>query len=72
MRSIREGDGIVVAGASAAEGLAAGLRWIPLADPEARLPVQLVLRDGEPSPVADRFERVAVATAAAEGWLDRR
>jgi hypothetical protein len=28
------------------------------------------MREGEMSPAADRFERVAVATAAAAGWLD--
>jgi DNA-binding transcriptional LysR family regulator len=69
-RLIRAGDAIGLVGVSAADGLAEGLRWIPLVDPAPRLPVQLVLREGEPSPAADRFERVAVATAAAAGWLD--
>jgi hypothetical protein len=32
--------------------------------------MQLVVRDGEISPATDRVERVAVATAAAVGWLD--
>jgi hypothetical protein len=32
--------------------------------------MQLVVRDGEISPATDRFERVAVATAAAGGWFD--
>jgi hypothetical protein len=41
-----------------------------LAAPDAQLPVQLVLRDGEPTPAADRFERVAIAAAAVAGWLD--
>jgi DNA-binding transcriptional LysR family regulator len=68
-REIREGRAIGLAGVSSAEGPAAGLRWIPLADCDARLAMQLVLRDGELSPVADRFERVAVATAAVAGWL---
>jgi DNA-binding transcriptional LysR family regulator len=70
-RLIREGRAIGLAGASSVEGMGAGLCWVPLAEPAARLEVQLVLRDGEPSsPVADRFERVAVAVAAAAGWLD--
>ena len=67
---IREGRAIGLIGASAADGPAAGLRWVPLADSEARLVMELVIRAGEASPVADRFERVAVATAAAAGWLD--
>jgi LysR family transcriptional regulator, benzoate and cis,cis-muconate-responsive activator of ben and cat genes len=67
---IREGRAIGLVGWSLTDGLAAGLRWIPLADPETRLMIELVLRDGEISPAADRFERVAVATAAAAGWLD--
>jgi hypothetical protein len=57
-------------GASSVAGIADGLRWVPLADPAPRLEVQLVLRDGEPSPAADRFERIAVAFAAAAGWLE--
>jgi hypothetical protein len=32
--------------------------------------MQLVVREGDISPATDRFERVAVATAAAAGWLD--
>jgi hypothetical protein len=32
--------------------------------------MQLVLREGDVSPATDRFERVAVAAAAAAGWLD--
>jgi LysR family transcriptional regulator, benzoate and cis,cis-muconate-responsive activator of ben and cat genes len=71
-RMIREGRAIGLVGASSVTGIADGLRWVPLADPAPRLEVQLVLRDGEPSPVADRFERVAVAFAAAAGWLDVR
>jgi hypothetical protein len=31
---------------------------------------QLVLRDENPSPTVDRFERVALAAAATERWLD--
>jgi DNA-binding transcriptional LysR family regulator len=68
-RVIREGHAIGLVGASSLAGIADGLRWVPLADPAPRLEVQLVLRDGEPSPAADRFERVAVAFAAAAGWL---
>jgi DNA-binding transcriptional LysR family regulator len=70
MRTIRDGTGIALVGTSSAEGLAPGLCWIPLEGPDTRLPVQLVLRAGEPTPIADRFERVAMATAAAAGWLD--
>jgi DNA-binding transcriptional LysR family regulator len=69
-RMIREGRAIGVVGASSVAGIADGLRWVPLADPAPRLDVQLVLRDGDPSPVADRFERVTIAFAAAAGWLD--
>jgi DNA-binding transcriptional LysR family regulator len=68
MRAIRDGTGIALVGASSAQGLAGDLRWIPVPD-AAALPVQLVLRAGEPTPTADRFERVAVAAAAAAGWL---
>jgi DNA-binding transcriptional LysR family regulator len=69
-RLIREGRAIGLVGASSVAGIADGLRWVPLADPAPRLDVQLVLRDSEPSPVADRFERVTIAFAAAAGWLD--
>jgi DNA-binding transcriptional LysR family regulator len=67
---IREGRAIALVGASSVDGLAADLRWIPLAGSDARLVIDLVMREGEMSPAADRFERVAVATAAAAGWLD--
>jgi hypothetical protein len=67
---IREGRAIGLVGASSADGPATGLRWIPLADSDARLAMELVMREGEISPAADRFERVAVATAAAARWLD--
>src|SRR3954454_19288396 len=69
MRAIRDGSGIALVGSSSADGLADDLRWVPLIEPDVRLPVQLVLREGDPSPAADRFERVAVAVAAAAGWL---
>lgn len=68
-RLVRTGRAISIVGESASDGLAAGLRWVPFAD-TVRLPVQLVLRAGEPTGVADRFERVAVAHAASVGWLD--
>jgi LysR family transcriptional regulator, benzoate and cis,cis-muconate-responsive activator of ben and cat genes len=68
-RLIREGHAIGLVGASVA-GLADGLRWVPLAEPAPRLQVRLVLRDREPSAVADRFERLAVAFAAKAGWLE--
>jgi LysR family transcriptional regulator, benzoate and cis,cis-muconate-responsive activator of ben and cat genes len=67
---IRAGRAIGLIGASSADGNATGLRWVPLANSEARLVMQLVVREGDISPAADRFERVAVATAAAAGWLD--
>jgi DNA-binding transcriptional LysR family regulator len=70
MRSVRDGTGIALMGASATRDLAPGLRWLPLADRAARVPFQLVVREGEASPAADRFERIAVSTAAAEGWID--
>lgn len=69
-RMIREGRAIGLVGSSSADALSEGLRWVPLADSAARLVIDLVVREGEVSPVADRFERVAVATAAAAGWLD--
>lgn len=69
---IREGRAIGLVGSSSEDGLVAGLRWVPLANSEARLVIDLVLREGEISPVVDRFERVVVATAAAAGWLDAR
>jgi DNA-binding transcriptional LysR family regulator len=68
-RLVRTGRAISVVGESAVDGLAAGLRWVPFAD-SVQLPVQLVLRAGEPTGVADRFERVAIAHAASVGWLD--
>jgi DNA-binding transcriptional LysR family regulator len=67
---IREGRAIGLVGTSSVDGLAGGLRWVPLAGCDARLVIDLVMREGEMSPAADRFERVAVATAAAAGWLD--
>jgi DNA-binding transcriptional LysR family regulator len=70
LRMVRDGAAVFLAGASLADGLAAGVRWVPLAGRAARVVVGLVLRDGEPPPAADRFERVAMATAAAAGWLD--
>jgi DNA-binding transcriptional LysR family regulator len=69
-RLIRDGQAIGLVGVSSTEGLAVGLRWVPLAERDLRLPIQLVLRKGEPSPAADRFERLAIATAAAARWLD--
>jgi DNA-binding transcriptional LysR family regulator len=70
LRTVRDGEAVALAGASMADGLSADLRWIPLAGRAARVAVGLVLREGEPPPAADRFERVAMATAAAAGWLD--
>jgi DNA-binding transcriptional LysR family regulator len=67
---IREGHAIGLVGASSLAGLAVDLRWVPLADSGTRLVMELVVREGELPPVVDRFERAAVATAAAAGWLD--
>lgn len=69
-RLIREGRAIGIVGSSSAEGLADDLRWIALADPVWRIEVALVLRDGDLPPAADRFERIAMATAARLHWLD--
>jgi hypothetical protein len=65
---IREGRAAGLVGESSAEGLPAGLRWIPLALP-VHVEVALLVREAEPPPAADRFERLAVAHAAAAGWL---
>lgn len=69
-RGILEGRYIGLVGAASSTGLAEGLRWVPLAEPTPRVRYSLVLRVGELSPVAARFERVALAVAADEGWLD--
>ena len=69
-RLIREGRAVGIVSASSAEDLADDLRWIPLADPAPRVEVALLLRDGDLTPAADRFERIAIATAARLGWLD--
>jgi DNA-binding transcriptional LysR family regulator len=69
-RMIRERRAIGLVGISSRDGLTAGLRWVPLAEPDARITVDLVLREQDLSPATDRFERLAVATAAARGWLD--
>jgi LysR substrate binding domain len=71
-RMIRDGRAIGLVGISSMDGLAAGLRWVPLAEPDAQIAIQLVLRDRDLSPAADRFERLAVATAAGNGWLGSR
>lgn len=74
-RMIREGRAIGLVGISSTDGLAAGLRWVPIAERDATITIDLVLRAHDLPPAADRFERLAVATAAAKGWLgpaDRR
>jgi DNA-binding transcriptional LysR family regulator len=68
-RLIREGRAIAIVGVSSAEGLAPDLRWVPLADPVPRIEVALLVREGPLSPAVDRFERIAMATAARLGWL---
>jgi hypothetical protein len=70
MSAVREGSAVTVTGASLTSNLAPGLLWIPLDDPAACMPFELVLRERDPSPAADRFVRIAVETATAEGWLD--
>lgn len=67
-RLIREGRVAGLVGESSAEGLAAELRWIPLT-PAVHVEVALLVREADLPPAADRFERVAVAHAAAAGWL---
>src|SRR4051794_18163068 len=67
---IREGRAIGLVGSSAALGLAEDMRWVALTDSATRVVIELVLREGDLSPAADRFERVAVATAAGAGWLE--
>jgi hypothetical protein len=47
----------------------AGLRWIPLAE-RVVVTVALVLPAAGPSVTAARFEAVALAHAAARGWLN--
>jgi LysR family transcriptional regulator, benzoate and cis,cis-muconate-responsive activator of ben and cat genes len=71
-RVIREGRAIGLVGISSMDGLAAGLRWVPLAESDAQVAIHLVLRERDLSPAADRFERLAVATAATNGWLGSR
>jgi LysR family transcriptional regulator, benzoate and cis,cis-muconate-responsive activator of ben and cat genes len=71
-RMIREHRAIGLVGISLTDGLATGLRWVPLAEPGAEITIDLVLREHDLSPAADRFERLAVATAAAKGWLAPR
>lgn len=71
-RAIRDGDAIGLVGISSKDGLAVGLRWVPLAETEAQIQIELVLRERDLPPAADRFERLAVATAAARGWLASR
>jgi DNA-binding transcriptional LysR family regulator len=67
---VRSGRALGLVGASARGSLAGDLRWIALEEPQARLLIQLVLAAEGAPPVAERFERVAVASAARAGWLD--
>ncbi|MFE0105802.1 LysR substrate-binding domain-containing protein [Streptomyces sp. NPDC059009] len=67
-RLLRDGRVVGVVGEASADGLADWLRWIPLRGVPP-LWVQLVLSEGELSPVAARFAEVAVAMAEREGWL---
>jgi hypothetical protein len=56
-------------GESLRDSLGGELRWVPLAEPTARIALQLALRDANPPAAAERFERLAVAHAARHGWL---
>lgn len=68
-RTVSDGETVALTGLSAAGGLAAHLRWIPLTEP-VTVPIVLVLPAGEVPPVADSFERAAAEHAAASQWLD--
>lgn len=67
-RSIADGKAVMVVGRSTAVGLAADVRWIPLAE-QVSVTVTLVLPATEPSATATSFERTALAYAASSGWL---
>ena len=67
-RVLRDAQTVALVGEASADGLAPWLRWVPLAEPHARLLVALVLPDPAP-PSAERFERVAVEAAAEADWL---
>ncbi len=67
--AIREGRAIGLVGVSSVVSLAERLRWVALVDPAPRVASHLVLREGVLSPVAECFERVALAIAATSGWL---
>jgi DNA-binding transcriptional LysR family regulator len=66
---IRDGQALGLVGESSRDSMGGGLRWVPLAEPTARLALQLALRDSNPPAIAERFERLAVAHAARNGWL---
>lgn len=68
-QTVSDGRTVALAGGSTAGGLAAHLRWVPLAEP-LTVPIVLVLPAVEVSPAADGFARVAVEHAAALHWLD--
>lgn len=68
-RTVIDGEAVALVGFSSAVGYATSLRWVPLAEP-VTLTIALVLPDGELAPVVERFERVALAHATAQRWLD--
>jgi DNA-binding transcriptional LysR family regulator len=68
-RTVSDGETAALTGHSAAGGLAAHLRWIPLTEP-VTVPIVLVLPAIAVSPVADSFARAAREHAAASHWLD--
>lgn len=68
-RFIAGGEATTLIGRSAAVNLPRGLRWLALADP-VTVTVALVSATGEQSPIAERFQQVALAHATAHGWLD--
>ncbi|MCP3821646.1 LysR family transcriptional regulator [Streptomyces sp. A3M-1-3] len=67
-RLLRDGEAIALVGEAVAEDQAEWLRWIPLTGTPP-LRVELVLPEGALTPVAARFEEVAIALARREGWL---
>lgn len=68
-QTVSDGEAVALAGGSTAGGLAAHLRWVPLAEP-CTVPIVLALPAVEASAAAEEFARVAEDRAAALRWLD--
>lgn len=68
-RAITEGSAVALVGHSAAIRLPPDVHWIPLAEP-ILVTVALVLPAGDQTAITDHFTQVALAHAAAHGWLD--